>query len=65
MFGFVNIVSVYVGNALIAFDGRCVPNAIVKVFGVAKKKKTVGGTEICTTYCYSDWHLYDIVLIDL
>ena len=37
VFGFANIVSVSVGNALIAFGGRCVPNTIVKVFGFAKK----------------------------
>lgn len=38
-FGFAIIVNVYVGDALIAFDGRCVLNTIVKVFGVAKRKK--------------------------
>jgi len=38
VFEFANIVSVSVGNALIAFGGRCVPNTIVKVFGVAKDK---------------------------
>ena len=48
MFGFVNIVSVYVGNALIVFDGRVLLQQdgssvwlyayIVEVFGVAKEK---------------------------
>lgn len=60
VFGYVNIVCVYVGNALIAFGGRC-SQCYSQGVRCCKKKKAAGGTEICTTCCYSDWRLFDIV----